>query len=75
MRRHLLALALLQSVSARLGEPTTAAYSYSFTEPPSAAPTTETRAPTRTESYARVYDVCSTNEPTPTPTRATTTLP
>jgi len=25
--------------------------------------------------HARVYDVCSTNEPTPTPTRATTTLP
>ena len=145
MRRHLLALALLQCVSARLGEPTAAAYSYSFTEPPSAAPTTETGAPTRTESYAptrvndgngfnsghtrvfeyngtdwaqlggdvdgeaagdrsgrsvalsadgtrlavgayvnsgvngdssghaRVYDVCSTNEPTPTPTRATTT--
>ena len=23
--------------------------------------------------HARVYDVCSTNEPTPTPTRATTT--
>ena len=25
--------------------------------------------------HARVYDVCSTNEPTPTPTRSTTTLP
>ena len=52
MRRHLLALALLQCVSARLGEPTAAAYSYSFTEAPSAVPTTETKAPTRTESYA-----------------------
>ena len=51
MRHHLLVLALLQGVSARLGEPTAAAYSYSFTEPPS-VPTTETRAPTRTETYA-----------------------
>ena len=50
MRRHLLVLALLQGVSARLGEPTAAAYSYSFTEAPSAVPTTETNAPTRMES-------------------------
>ena len=50
MRRHLLALALLQCVSARLGEPTATAYSYSFTEAPSAVPTTETNAPTRMES-------------------------
>ena len=35
-RHHLLVLALLPCVSARLGEPTAAAYSYSFTEPPSA---------------------------------------
>ena len=42
MRRHLLALALLGSVGARLGEPE---FSYSYTEGPSAAPTTETMTP------------------------------
>ena len=38
MRRHLLALALLGSVGARLGEPE---FSYSYTEGPSAAPEAE----------------------------------
>ena len=47
MLRHLLALALLQGVGARLGEPE---FSYSYTEGPSAAPTMAEPTPTPTMS-------------------------
>ena len=47
MLRHLLALALLQGVGARLGEPE---FSYSYTKGPSAAPTMAEPTPTPTMS-------------------------